>query len=108
MNIRTDQDRHYGTRIDCVPEKGWVVVHTELTGQWEHPVLELSILTSVERRKLASTLILDAPSSFRITLHPTDVEVGMSLLLQVRLINTADTSVQTIGEHPFIYEGAAK
>lgn len=107
MNINSEQDRHYNTQIDCVPEKGWVVVYTELTGQWEHPVFELSILSS-ERQKLASTLILDAPSSFRITLHPGDVEVGMPLLLQVKLVSTTDMSVETIGEHPFVYEGATK
>lgn len=107
MNIGNKQDRHYDTQIDCVPERGWVVVQTELAGPWEHPVFELSILSS-ERQKLASTLILDAPSSFRITLHPTDVEVGMPLLLQVKLVNTADTSVETIAEHPFVYERAAR
>jgi len=107
VNISPEQDRRYDTQIACVPERGWVVIHTELSGQWEHPVFELSILSS-ERRKLASTLILDAPSSFRITLHPNDVEVGMPLLLQVKLVNTTDTSVETIGEHPFVYERAAK
>lgn len=107
MNINSEQDRHYDAQIACVPERGWVVVQTELAGQWEHPVFELSILSS-DRQKLASTLILDAPPSFRITLHPTDVEVGMPLLLQVKLVNTADTSVETIGEHPFIYESTTK
>lgn len=98
-------ENHYNVEIACVPAKGWVVVQTELSGEWENPVFELSVL-SADGCTRASTIVMDAPSSFRITLHPRSVEVGMPLLLQVKLINTEDTSVKTIKEYPFVFESS--
>jgi len=106
VNFNPEPNSSYDAKISCVPERGWVVVQTELSGQWERPILELSIL-SVERQKLAGTLIMGVPPSFRVTLHPSGVKVGMPLLLQVRLVDTTDTSVRTIGEHSFIYESSS-
>ncbi len=91
--------------VSCVPKRGWVIVQAEAAVGLENPVVELSIL-SPEGRFLASTLVMDAPSSFRVTLHPREVEVGMSLVLQVKLISTEDTSVELIGEYPFAFEAS--
>ena len=95
----------YDVAVSCVPERGWVIVRAEAAVGLENPVVELSIL-SPEGRSLASTLVMDAPSSFRVTLHPREVEVGMSLVLQVKLISTEDTSVELIGEYPFAFEAS--
>lgn len=103
MSLNPEQGRVYDVQLSCVPEKGWVVVQTELAGEWESPVFELSIL-STAGQTLASTIVMDAPLSFRITLHPRGVEVGMPLLLQVKLINSEDVSVKTIKECPFVFE----
>ena len=86
-----------------MPERGWVIVQAEATTKLPNPVVELCI-PSHEGRSLASTVVMDAPSFFRVTLHPRGVELGMSLVLQVKLISTEDTSVELVGEYPFVFE----
>lgn len=105
MNLSREQRGVYDVKVSCVPEKGWVVVQTQLSGEWENPVFELSVL-SADGQTLASTIMMDAPSSFRITLHPRSVEVGMPLVLQVKSISTEDTSVKTVKEYPFVFESS--
>jgi len=97
------KENPYNVAIACVPERGWVMVQAEAIVGLENPIVELCI-PSPGGRSLASTLVMDAPSSFRVTLHPREVEVGMSLVLQVKLISTEDTSVELVGEYPFVFE----
>lgn len=97
-----DNEKIYQVSVSCVPEKGWVVVQAETAAELENPVVELSVLSS-EGQTLAGTLMMDAPASFRVTLHPRPVEPSQSLLLRVRLVSTADASVSLIGEYPFTF-----
>jgi hypothetical protein len=91
--------------IACVPDRGWVVVQTEWTGEWPNPVFELSVL-SEDGQALASTIVMDAPPVFRITLHPRVVESGMPLLLRVKLLRAEDPAVTIVGEYPFVFESS--
>ena len=93
----------YNVAVSCVPERGWVIVQAQATIGLENPIVELSI-PSPDGRSLASTLVMDAPSFFRVTLHPGEVEVGMSLVLQVKLVSTEDASVALVGTYPFVFE----
>jgi hypothetical protein len=93
----------YNVAVSCMPERGWVIVQAEATVELQNPVVELCIPSS-EGRSMASTVVMDAPSSFRVTLHPRGVEVGMSLVLQVKLISTEDMSVELGGEYPIVFE----
>jgi hypothetical protein len=92
----------YNMAVCCVPHRGWVVVQASAAAELVNPIVELSVL-SPEGRSLASTLVMDAPPSFRVTLHLDEVRVGMSLRLQVKLISAEDTSVETIEVLPFTF-----
>lgn len=98
-------ERPYSVKVCCVPERGWVIVQASAAIELENPIVELSIL-SPEGRSMASTLVMDAPPSFRVTLHLDGVEVGMSLRLLVKLISAEDTSVETIEEFPFTFQAS--
>ena len=102
MSEATDDSIH-NLAISSSPERGWVTVVGEVSNSLEHPIVELSVL-SADGQALASTIIMDTPSSFRVTLHPHGAERGMPLVLQVKLISAEDTSVETVGEYSFQFE----
>lgn len=100
--MSSDKNDHNLT-ISSVPERGWVTIQAEISADLENPIIELSVL-SEEREPLASTVVMDAPVSFKVTLHPRDVKDGMSLFAQIKLIDASDKSVKLLGEYPFTFE----
>ena len=101
----SDSERVFDVAVSCVPERGWVVVQTDAVVQLEHAIVELRIVSAGDE-PVASTLVMDAPDSFRVTLHVPGVDIGAQLRLQVQLISAEDTAVQMLGEYPFVYEPA--
>ena len=100
-----DSERMFDVAVSCVPERGWVVVQTDAVVELEHPIVELRVVSTGDQR-VASTLVMDAPASFRVTLHLPGVDLGTSLRLQIQLISVEDTTVQLVGEYPFVFEPA--
>ena len=70
--------------VACDPQRGWVTVMGQRSAQLEYPVIELTLF-SLDGQKLASTLIVDAPEEFRMTLHPRGASPGMSLVLRLEM-----------------------
>lgn len=96
-------ERLYDVEISCVPRRGWVAVQAVATVELQNPIVEFSIL-SPGGHSLASTLVMDAPQSFRVTLHLSEVQVGTSLRLQMKLIKTEDASVAATEVLPFTFQ----
>ena len=80
-------------------------MQTNAVIELEHPIVEFRVVSAGDE-PLASTLVMDAPGSFRVTLHVPGVDIGAQLRLQVQLISAEDTAVQMVGEYPFVYEPA--
>lgn len=77
--------------VACRPAEGRVTVRGELPDALEYPAVELTVL-SREGGALASTLIVDAPPQFQMTLHlRSDAAVGARLRLRVEVIKGDET-----------------
>ena len=101
--MQNQDERAFDAAISCYPERGWVAVQVDSAVELEHPIFELRVV-SAGNEPIASTLVMDAPDSFRVTLHLRGVDLGTRLCLQVQLISAEDTAVRTVGEFPFVYE----
>jgi hypothetical protein len=95
------EDTIQGVSVACQAQRGWVTITGRLAGaKWEYPVVELVVL-SLEREKLAESMIVDAPREFQMTLHLRDVPVGAPLILRVEVLH-GDSSV-AVREYSFDY-----
>jgi hypothetical protein len=71
--------------VACDTQRGWVTVSGQRALELPFPVVELALL-SAEGYLLASTIIVDAPPEFQMTLHPRGVVPEMPLILRVELL----------------------
>lgn len=97
----TAEETIQGMSVACQPERGWVTVRGRLAGETpEYPVVELIIL-SPEGKRLAETMIVDAPPEFQMTLHLRSVPEGAPLVLRVEVSENENTVA--VREYSFEY-----
>jgi hypothetical protein len=87
--------------VACDTGRGWVTVAGQLSTEIEHPVVELTLIAA-GGQPMASTMIVDAPPEFQMTLHPRRAERGLSLTLRVEVFQ--DDGLVCVQEYPFTFE----
>jgi len=95
------QTRVHDVAVACDTRRGWVTVTGQLTTEIEHPVVELTLI-NIDGQPLASTMIVDAPPEFQMTLHPRQAERGLSLNLRIEVFH--DDDLVCVQEYPFSFE----